>query len=193
MENKTINIAFPLQGQWKFFSPPGHHQYAFDFVVVKNNKMHEENFFKSMLGSHEKNNIVETIRRWYQATFKFKPEEKDGFVDIRPNVGNFVMIQSEEGFIVFMAHLKCSSLNVSKGQHVQVGELVGEVGNSGNSTAPHLHLNLFDQMDRPIEANVLPFVFNEYQELTSDGVWLNCIDSTPKLKSIVRNLEPSNM
>jgi len=210
-------IAFPLQGQWKFLRPPGHHQFAFDFIQVGKGKMHKEkaiNFIFSSVPSerylcwgkpvfspidgkvlhcsndwpdHRNNNVIESIKRWYNATYKFKPEEKNGFLDIRPNAGNYLMIESDQGYIVFLAHLKYSSLTVSKGQRVNIGQKIGEVGNSGNSTAPHLHINLFDQMDDPIKSEVIPFVFDSYQELMSDDTWLTCNNSTPKVKSIVRH------
>mgnify|MGYP006140203787 FL=1 len=76
-----------------------------------------------------------------------------------------------------------NSINVSLGQSLHVGDIVGKVGNSGNSTMPHLHINIFDQIENPLKSKVLPFVFSEYEELQSNGIWKKSTFSVPKLKS----------
>jgi len=131
-------------------------------------------------------NIWKTIYIWYNATYKFKPKKTKDFIDIRPNAGNYVMIETEEKYIVFLAHLKEESVLVDKGQTIELGEQIGNVGNSGSSTAPHLHLNIFDQMENPLKAKVLPFVFNEYEELNKNEKWLTKKLSVPKIKSFLR-------
>lgn len=112
-----------------------------------------------------------TLRLWYNATFRFRPKLENGRLDIRPNAGNHVMIAAREGYIVFLAHLRNHSIVVSEGATVKQGELIGAVGNSGNSTMPHLHLNLFDQMNDPFSANVLPFVFSKYRLMVDGEGW----------------------
>ncbi len=82
------------------------------------------------------------IRLWYNATFKFRQVEVNGRLDIRPNAGNYVMIQAKEGYIVFLAHLRNHSICLSEGDTVRQGDIIGQVGNSGNSSMPHLHMKL---------------------------------------------------
>jgi len=135
---------------------------------------------------HEYTNIWKTISIWFYATYRFKPQKTEDFIDLRPKAGNYVMIETKEKHIVFLAHLKENSVQVNKGQVVKVGEQIGNVGNSGCSTAPHLHLNIFDQMTDPLKAEVLPFVFSEYDELNKNGEWLQKQQNVPKLKSYVR-------
>ena len=135
---------------------------------------------------HKGTNIWKTISLWFNATYRSKLEEINGKLDLRPNVGNYVMIKSAEGYIVFLAHLKCGSTKVENGQVVKVGDFIGNVGNSGNSTAPHLHINIFDQMDDPYTTKVLPFVFKEYQSLGSDEKWKKNKLNVPKIKSFIR-------
>ena len=88
---------------------------------------------------HKYSNFWNMIRLWYNATYRFRPKMRDGRLDIRPNAGNFVMIQAPEGYIVFLAHLRNESIVVAEGQSVHRGQAVGRVGSSGNSTMPHLH------------------------------------------------------
>jgi hypothetical protein len=135
---------------------------------------------------HEYNNIWTTISRWYSATFRFRPKEENGRLDIRPNAGNYVMIQAKEGYVVFLAHLRNRSISVTEGMPVRKGETVGMVGNSGNSTMPHLHINLFDQMENPYRAEVLPFIFSKYDSLDSNGHWIEHESSLPSAGMIVR-------
>lgn len=135
---------------------------------------------------HKYTNLWRTISIWYNATYKFRPKEINGRLDIRPNAGNHVMIETDKGYIVFLAHLKNSSTLVKEGQRIEVGEQIGVVGNSGNTTAPHLHINIFDQMDDPYKAKVLPFVFKHYETLNENNVWENNISSVPAVGSIIK-------
>lgn len=135
---------------------------------------------------NEKTNLWTTIAIWYNATYRFRPKKEDGPPDIRPNAGNYVMIESEDrSHIVFLAHLRNGSVEVEENQRVSSGDLLGRVGNSGNSTAPHLHINLFDQMEDPFEATVLPFVFTNFEELEA-GAWRPRTLDVPEILSFIR-------
>ncbi|MFC4259697.1 M23 family metallopeptidase [Marinobacter lacisalsi] len=52
--------------------------------------------------------------------------------------GNHVAIDCG-GFFVFLAHLKQGSVAVTPGDPVETGDFLGAMGNSGNSSEPHLH------------------------------------------------------
>lgn len=54
--------------------------------------------------------------------------------------GNVVMLDHDGGMETVYAH--CSSLNVSAGEHVSKGDVIAEVGNTGDSTGPHLHFEI---------------------------------------------------
>lgn len=54
--------------------------------------------------------------------------------------GNYVIVRCEE-FDVVLAHLRQGSVTVSSGEHVTAGHPIGELGNSGNSDEPHLHIH----------------------------------------------------
>lgn len=57
--------------------------------------------------------------------------------------GNHVLIESG-GVVVGLCHLRRGSVEVRSGQRVNIGDLVAECGNSGNSTEPHLHIQAMD-------------------------------------------------
>lgn len=54
--------------------------------------------------------------------------------------GNYVAINCGQ-FYVLLAHLRKNSTGVSTGDLVAVGDVLGEMGNSGNSSEPHLHVH----------------------------------------------------
>jgi Membrane proteins related to metalloendopeptidases len=54
--------------------------------------------------------------------------------------GNYVVIQNDDGVEAKYAH--CDTLRVSVGQSVTKGDVIATVGNTGNSTGPHLHLEV---------------------------------------------------
>lgn len=60
--------------------------------------------------------------------------------------GNFVVLRAEapdgREVRIVMAHLRQESVRVQVGETVRAGEPLGEVGNSGNTTEPHLHLGV---------------------------------------------------
>ena len=58
--------------------------------------------------------------------------------------GNYVIIQHENNEYSFYAHIKTGSVKVKKGDKIKQGEVIGLLGNSGNSTGPHLHFHLMN-------------------------------------------------
>jgi Peptidase family M23 len=75
--------------------------------------------------------------------------------------GNFVIMDLEGGAYALYAHMQPGSVRVRPGDRVRRGDQIGNVGNSGNSQAPHLH---FQVMDGPngFTSNGLPYVFDSF-------------------------------
>lgn len=78
----------------------------------------------------------------------------------RTGYGNCVIIQHNDTKATLYAHL--STIKVAVNQHVRQGEKIGESGNTGNSTGPHLHFEArrvwnifrresFDPMELPLQ------------------------------------------
>jgi murein DD-endopeptidase MepM/ murein hydrolase activator NlpD len=72
-----------------------------------------------------------------------------------------VVVQLRPAVWAVYAHLQPGSIPVREGERVTAGQLVGRLGNSGNSTAPHLHFQLSDSPD-VLTSSSLPFVFDRY-------------------------------
>lgn len=60
----------------------------------------------------------------------------------RDMAGNHVILDIGDGHFVLYGHLREGSLRVAVGDQVRRGQVVGEVGDSGNSDQPHLHLQV---------------------------------------------------
>ncbi len=56
--------------------------------------------------------------------------------------GNGVVIDHGDGWVTQYCHLKNGSVNVAKGQRLKAGDLIGQIGLSGKTQFPHLHMSL---------------------------------------------------
>lgn len=72
--------------------------------------------------------------------------------------GNHVIIGLSTGVFVALCHLRHRSIRVSVGQSVAVGDELGQCGNSGNSTEPHVHVQAMSAID-PDLARAIPISF----------------------------------
>jgi hypothetical protein len=75
--------------------------------------------------------------------------------------GNSVVLDLGERRYALYAHLQPGSIRVKQGERVKRGQVIGLVGNTGNSVEPHLH---FHVMDGPLSlaSNGLPYEIDEY-------------------------------
>lgn len=76
--------------------------------------------------------------------------------------GNHVIIDIGGGRYAFYAHLKPGSLRVKTGDRVKRGQVVGLVGNSGNSTEPHLHFHISDG-NSPLGSEGVPYRYDSFE------------------------------
>jgi hypothetical protein len=97
--------------------------------------------------------------------------------------GNFVLIESNEGYVLY-AHAQTGSIKVHPGDKIVSGQELAKVGHSGNSTAPHLHFQLMDHED-PWKAKGILCCFREY-EVFHEGAWRRVQNGIPKVTDIIR-------
>ncbi len=98
------------------------------------------------------------------------PGEESRAVVITPETvgGNWVALDLGDGRYAMYAHLIPGSIKVRPGQKVKQGEVLGRVGNTGNSTEPHLHFHVATA-PRWLEADGLPYLFSRFRSYEKPG------------------------
>jgi hypothetical protein len=92
--------------------------------------------------------------------------------------GNFVILDIGLGRYAFYAHLIPGSLRVRVGDRVRKGQVLGLVGNSGNSTEPHLHFHVMDGTS-PLGSEGIPYAHERFDLVgTCRRMFTECARST---------------
>jgi murein DD-endopeptidase MepM/ murein hydrolase activator NlpD len=93
---------------------------------------------------------------------------RDGVPDARPGRaqawrggGNSIVLEIAPREYLFMVHLRSGTIRVRKGDHVERGDVVARVGNSGNTSEPHLHVHVQDSPTAG-DGQGVPFHFGNY-------------------------------
>ncbi|PRH78599.1 M23 family peptidase [Streptomyces solincola] len=79
--------------------------------------------------------------------------------------GNYVIVDIGDGRYAGYAHLVPGSVQAEAGDRVRKGQVLGRLGNSGNSTGPHLHFQVMNAPDM-LDSDGLPF---ELERFTLEG------------------------
>ncbi len=78
--------------------------------------------------------------------------------------GNYVILDLGNGRFALYGHLQPGSIRVKVGDRVRSGQVIGLLGHSGNSTAPHLHFHICDA-NSPLSCEGLPYVIKGFEVL----------------------------
>jgi murein DD-endopeptidase len=87
-------------------------------------------------------------------------------INLMTVAGNHVVIDIGDGRYAFYAHLIPGSLRVRAGDRVRRGQVIGRVGNSGNSTEPHLHFHVVDGIapgTATLGAEGVPYAIEQFE------------------------------
>lgn len=159
----------------------GSQEFAFDVIGMKGSRSFSANYAKadgSRLEDHYifNRNILAMADGKVIATGTKFPEaltrQKDYFINfvetarrLAPQIGilntvggNYIVIDHGNGEYAFYAHIREGHVLVKPGDQVKQGQVIGRVGNTGNSSDPHLHFHLMDSPD-VLTANGLPVMF----------------------------------
>ncbi len=75
--------------------------------------------------------------------------------------GNHIVLDLQNGAYAFYAHLQKGSVRVAVGEHVKRGQVLAKLGNTGNTSGPHLHFHLMDGAS-VLGSSGLPYVIDDF-------------------------------
>jgi len=111
------------------------------------------------------------------------------------SAGYYVEIVHNNKFITRYLHMKKGSLTVKKGDKVIKGQILGYMGNSGDSNGAHLHFAVYNSKRQPQDPlpylrNTLNFNLNFYQEFIMNvqtvlGAKVDCIAGPETLSKTI--------
>ncbi len=82
-------------------------------------------------------------------------------IDLTNVLGNNVILDLGDGAYALYAHMQRGSVRVQPGDRVRKGQVLGLLGNTGNTSAPHLHFHL---MAGPtLASDGLPYTFDRFE------------------------------
>lgn len=85
-------------------------------------------------------------------------------VELQDASGNYVVLDLGDGKYAFYEHLKSRSIRVRAGDRVQRGQVIAQLGYTGQSTGPHLHFHVADA-NMPLNAEGVPYVFRDFETI----------------------------
>ena len=83
-------------------------------------------------------------------------------ISIEQADGNSVIVDIGQHHFALYAHMQSESMRVRPGDKVTAGQVIGLVGNSGNSVAPHLHFHVMSS-ELSLASNGLPYQIDEFK------------------------------
>lgn len=112
--------------------------------------------------------VVRDIRDGEQEHQPLSPQPEPESLTADGLFGNYVVLELEPGVFATYAHLRKGSIKVKAGDRVHRGGLLGQLGQSGNSAAPHLHFQI--STAATFEGSEgLPYVFESFDFLGSES------------------------
>ena len=128
----------------------------------------------------ERTHLSSDIVNAYKNVHYFDPIKDD----VQSVAGNYVIIKCKDHVYAALCHLQTGFIRVKEGERVKKGDIIGRVGHSGNSFAPHLHFQLMDSSDIATAKGV-PCAFEEY-EIFQNGEWKVITNGIPTNKDRIR-------
>jgi hypothetical protein len=145
-------------------------RFAIDFVQLNDNNMLFDGDMKQVSDyAYFGDEVYSVADGTVVATEDDLPEQVPGKLPADATIqmagGNYAVVDIGSGRYAFYAHMQPGSVRVKAGDKVTTGQVLGLLGNSGNTDTPHLHFHVMDGPS-PLLANGLPYVFTSF---TGDG------------------------
>lgn len=185
-----IHLAFPLRKGRYYIAHGGnnivtnHHydvsaqKYALDIVKLNSFGLRSRNLNPRTLENY--NILGDTLYSPCNGTIKNLIDDhldlEPGLMDSEHPAGNYLVIEMDNtDLAVVLAHIMKGSFLVRVGDIVQQGQPLAKVGNSGNTTEPHLHIHAVknESGDPLFEGEGIPIKFNNRFLIRNDTITVN--------------------
>lgn len=158
LERNSTSMMLPFNGEWFVFWGGAteaqnyhmsnvHQQFAYDLLRVEEGSSYAGDPTKNESYLAFGQDIIAPCDGQIVLAIDGVPDNKPGELNPIHVTGNTVVLETTSNEFVLFGHLQEGSVAVKKGQQVQRGQVLARCGNSGNSSEPHLHLQLQNARD----------------------------------------------
>ncbi len=159
MERNITKMELPFNGKWyvvwggdtkelNYHVESDSQKNAFDFVIIGDNGKSYSNSGNKNEDYHcfGKNLLAPCDAEVFMAVDGIK-DNIPGKMDTSFPMGNTVILKTDAGEYIYLCHFKQFSIRVKEGSKVKKGDVLGNCGNSGRSSEPHLHFHIQNTYD----------------------------------------------
>ncbi len=193
-----VTVKLPFWGSWTVsqayngeYTHKNEWQHALDFVITDN----ENKQFKANGNNCDEyycfnKDVLAPFNGYIVEVDESVEDNKIGEKNLAKNWGNTVIIKYSDFFYSKLSHLKKDSITVKVGDFVISGQSIAKVGNSGNSSYPHLHFQL--QATPYIGSKTISYPIGYYLLKNSKKQELKYFE-IPKKNDIISNIDKNNL
>ena len=158
LDRNTTPMDLPFNGEWfvywggeteaeNYHMADKNQQFAYDILKVANGASYEGDPLKNESYFAFGADILAPCDAVVEMAVDGVPDNVPGETNPIFLTGNTVVLKTVAGEFILMCHLKQGSVRVGKGDKVVKGQVLAQCGNSGNTTEPHLHMQLQNTRD----------------------------------------------
>ena len=173
------HLRLPFDGEWFVFwggrdieqnyhASAKDQRFAYDFVITRDGASHSGDGTREADYFCWGRPVLSPAKAKVVSVERLLADNPPGITDATNPVGNHVILDLGNDEYALLAHLKANSITVEQGDDLAPGQAIGECGNSGNTSEPHLHFHLQDQPEFG-EGFGLPAFFHDY---SADGKYV---------------------
>ncbi|MFS0839984.1 M23 family metallopeptidase [Paenibacillus sp. 1P03SA] len=151
-------FSLPFRGEWTVFWGGtnvllNYHyehesqRYAYDLVQIKGTSSYSGDPGKLESYYAYGQEVTAPAPGIVKAVENGRPDNEIGKTDEKNPAGNHVVIDHGNGEYSFLAHFQKGTITVKPGDKIERGQVLGHVGNSGNTSEPHIHFHVADGAD----------------------------------------------
>jgi Peptidase family M23 len=175
VNEESVRLSFPLKNGIYYVGQGGNspalnyhntnlvQRYALDIVKLTTFGTRANGFQPRSLTNYNifEETLYSPCNGTVNATVNNLPDLIPPKSDRQNPAGNHILLQCK-GADILMAHLQRRSITVQAGEAIRVGQAIAKVGNSGNTTEPHLHIHARKENtgNSALEGEGLPMLFD---------------------------------